>query len=314
MGSYTSVSHGLAQEIVDLYGLGQVKSLRPLSLGISNSNYKISTEDKNYLLKISNAKDHSEVNNEMKILNALKEKYFPYSLVPFQTLEGQSTYELGEYFGVLFPFVDGIPPGPSDQTCHEIGQGLAQLHEIPWSEAEAQKLRPFNQVGDDYKNILEFTKTKECPADFKNLFQELLLPQAEKWENHQHQMGLIHGDLYYDNTLFDNNTLNVMLDFEQAGMGRCLLDLGISISGTCLEKGRIIRPLIDSYLDGYESVTPLSKEEKDLLDYSITLGLFSISLWRIHRFMIGNLSPNMQDSYKSLLYKANNFAETRGEL
>jgi homoserine kinase type II len=119
---------------------------------------------------------------------------------------------------------------------------------------------------------------------------------------------VIHGDLYYDNTLFNNEKLGVILDFEQSGRGEAILDLGISISGTCLEKGMIIAPLVSSYLEGYQSVRPLPKEEKAHLIDAICLGLLSISLWRIKRFKEKNMTPLMAASYKELLYSAQMFA------
>jgi homoserine kinase type II len=99
------------------------------------------------------------------------------------------------------------------------------------------------------------------------------------------------------------------LDFEQAGIGEYILDLGISISGTCLEKGRIIPPLVDSYLAGYENVRPLKDKEKKFLDEAILLGLMSIALWRIKRFKEGNLNPLMADSYRDLLNRAFHYFE-----
>jgi homoserine kinase type II len=86
-----------------------------------------------------------------------------------------------------------------------------------------------------------------------------------------------------------------------------LLDLGISLSGTCLEKGRIITPLVNSYLQGYEAVRPLTTVEKKFLDEAIILGLMSISLWRIKRFKERNLNPLMENSYRDLIVRARNY-------
>ncbi|MBY0415742.1 MAG: phosphotransferase, partial [Bdellovibrionales bacterium] len=126
--------------------------------------------------------------------------------------------------------------------------------------------------------------------------------------------GIIHGDLYYDNTLFDNNKISTVLDFEQAGIGEYILDLGISISGTCLEKGRVITPLVNSYLMGYESVKVMTSNEKEFLDQAIILGLLSISLWRIKRFYEKNLNPLMKNSYQDLLVRALHYFEMRKEI
>jgi homoserine kinase type II len=312
LGSYTTVDLPLAKKIMALYDLGEVTKLRALSLGISNSNYQVRIGNHYYLLKVSNDKNQDQLNQEMLILNTLGHKDFPFSLIPIKLKSTQYTYKVDQYFGVLFPFLDGIPPGPSDQTCFEIGQGLAKLHNISWSESDLKNIRAYSQVGDDLDSICEFSESSDCPTDFKNTYNELLKPNIDKWNKTEHRQGLIHGDLYYDNTLFNNNKLSAILDFEQSGYGDTLLDLGISISGTCLQKGRIIRPLINSYMEGYNNERKLSNQENELLDLAIIIGLFSISLWRIKRFTIGTLDPSMTGSYKSLIYKAKVFHDLNG--
>jgi homoserine kinase type II len=209
-------------------------------------------------------------------------------------------YEYGDFSGVLYPFVEGIPPGPSDQTCYEIGRGLATLHKVYIKEG----LRPHEEVGFGVAEIVNFVASNECPDDFKEAFNNIFPDSLEDFRENLWETGLIHGDLYYDNTLFDNNKLAYLLDFEQAGIGPFILDIGISMSGTCLEKGRVLPELVASYLEGYESVRPLQGQEIEHLTDSILIGLFSIALWRIKRFKIGKLNPEMADSYKDLLYKA----------
>jgi len=135
----------------------------------------------------------------------------------------------------------------------------------------------------------------------------LFVDKLQAFINAPFEKGIIHGDLYYDNTLFNNNVLSSVLDFEQAGRGEYILDLGISISGTCLEKGRIISPLVKSYLAGYESRRPLALLEKQFLDQAILIGLMSISLWRIKRFKERNLNPLMENSYRDLMVRALNY-------
>ena len=60
MASYTQIEIHEAQEILKLYGLGEIKKITPLSLGISNSNYKVELIDHKILLKISNDKNKNQ--------------------------------------------------------------------------------------------------------------------------------------------------------------------------------------------------------------------------------------------------------------
>lgn len=314
MASYTQITLEEAQEILKLYGRTKVVKCTPLSLGISNSNYRVDLEDEIVLLKISNDKNQAQLADEQAILVYLKEKNYPYSLKPFPLSSGEFIYNYGQYFGVLYPFVEGIPPGPSDYTCQEVGRALAELHNIKHDPKSLAKLRPHEAVGFGPKEILDYIQTPGCPSDFKSTFEILYPDHLEGFINANFETGIIHGDLYYDNTLFDHNKISTVLDFEQAGIGEYVLDLGISISGTCLEKGRVITPLVNSYLVGYESVRALTPNEKKFLDQAITLGLLSISLWRIKRFYERDLNPLMKNSYQDLLVRALHYFEMRKEL
>ncbi len=278
--------------------------MTPLSLGISNSNYKVELADQIVLLKISNDKGIDALKAEQKILFTINKYSYPHSLKPFAMSNGEWVYSFGDYIGVVYPFVQGIPPGPSDFTCFEVGKALAKLHQIKVSNEDKLNLRRHEEVGFGATEIINYCQSLKCPEDFKRSVYELFPDKLESFIKAPFEKCVIHGDLYYDNTLFDNNVLSTVLDFEQSGIGEAILDLGISISGTCLEKGRLITPLIESYMRGYESIRPLPALEKSFFHDAIIVGFLSISLWRIKRFTEGNLNPLMRDSYKDLLTKA----------
>lgn len=309
MASYTQIGINEAQQILALYGRDQVLKLTPLSLGISNSNYRVDLSNETVLLKISNDKNQLQLSEEQAILLYLNECGYPYSLKPFALLDGKLVYTYGQYFGVLYPFVPGIPPGPSDFTCAQVGKGLAELHALNHNQNKILNLRAHERVGFGANEILNYTLQAQCPEDFKKAFETFFPDALSAFIKAPFAKGIIHGDLYYDNTLFNNNFLSSVLDFEQSGRGEYILDLGISISGTCLEKGRIIPPLVTSYLQGYEAVRGLDTLEKNHLNEAILLGLMSISLWRIKRFREGNLNPLMADSYRDLLTRAYHYFE-----
>lgn len=315
MASYTKISLETASTILELYGLKNIVRLTPLSLGISNSNYKVELENSTVLLKISNDKNIEELNAEQLILFTISQRGYPYSLKPFamSNVKGnnQWVYDYGDYHGVVYPFVEGIPPGPSDYTCQEVGKALAILHCLKITEEDKKIIRRHEKVGFGPKEILSYCEDQNCPHDFKQAVGELFPAGLGTFLNGLFAETIIHGDLYYDNTLFDHNQLKTVLDFEQAGIGECILDLGISISGTCLEKGRVISELVASYLRGYESIRPLPELEKKNLDDAILLGFMSIALWRIKRFYEGDLNPLMRNSYQDLMTKAKLYKEMR---
>ena len=310
MGDYTKLKLDEALKIGEIYNLGEVVALQPLSLGISNSNYKLNTKNSSYLLKVSNDKSIQQTREEMSLLKYLSELKYPYALVPLNTNQGDFVYQLDEKFGVVFPFLNGIPPGPSDVTCEEIGEGLAKLHSLKHVPKKLTGIRNHENVGFGAPEVYEFTQSISRPNDFKELFHIMFPHQLTWFQEFKWERGIIHGDLYYDNVLFKSEKLQIFLDWEQGGVGEYLLDLGIAISGTCLEKGRLNTSLIKCFIKGYQNERSLPAEEKAHLVDAIGLGLFSIALWRIKRFKEKNLNPLMAESYRELLYRAEIFNET----
>jgi homoserine kinase type II len=306
MGVFTNLTKDEANEILALYDLGPLESIKALGLGISNSNFKVKLKDRFILLKVSDDKGEKELIGEQKILHYLKDKKFPYSICPLELTNGDTIYHHKGKIGVIFEFLEGIPPGPSDDTCYEIGQALALLHSLKKDESYLE-LRSHEEVGFGGTAVKGYINQESCPEDFKEIFHKIFPDSLEAWQSSDFEEGVIHGDLYYDNTLFHNNRLNVVLDFEQSGRGKLLFDVGISISGTCLEKGTIGLRLIDSFLMGYESIRPLPEAEKEYLNQAILLALFSIALWRIKRFKEGDLDRSRENSYQELLSRALNY-------
>lgn len=304
MAFYTSIGPEDASKIIDLYNLGEIRTLVPLSHGISNSNYKVELiSGQAVILKISNDKNVAELLEEQSILNTLHSLNFSLSLVPFKTKENKLVYEYKNYYGVVFPFIHGNVESPTAEICFKLGEALGKLHRATFNKPNL-KIRDHHKVGFDAKEIKDFISSSDCPVDFKNSYQQLLENKIETYLKSALPRGIIHGDFYYDNALFKNNEISVILDFEQAGIGPYLFDLGVAISGTCLKDQKLDKNLMLNYLKGYQSKRPLSLIENELLQTSIIIGLFSIALWRIKRFNLRKIDPTKVDNYKELLDRA----------
>ncbi len=303
MGAFTKPTIKDLNQILSLYGLGPFKSFEALGHGISNSNFKVELSDKKILLKISDDKGEADLLAEINLLEFLKSQNFPYSIYPLERPNGEVIYHYQNKVGLIFNFIEGYIPLPNEENCKKIGEALSKLHNLK----PRLGLRSYESVGYGPRKIIQYLEQKFCPKDFIMSFREIFPDNLEKFLKVQFEEGFIHGDLYYDNTLFLDNHLKAVLDFEQAGIGPFILDLGISISGSCLSNGKISKKLMKSFIYGYESNRKLAKEEKTFLNEAVLIGLFSISLWRIKRFKEGTLDPSRENSYQELLLRAKDF-------
>ena len=64
-------------------------------------------------------------------------------------------------------------------------------------------LRRHEAVGFGPKEILNYIQGPTCPEDFKRGFEVLFSDKLEGFMKAGFEEGIIHGDLYYDNTLFE---------------------------------------------------------------------------------------------------------------
>lgn len=310
MGIYTRLQAEDIHKILNLYGLADANFIEPLSLGISNSNYKIQTErGENIILKVSNDKNKVELLEEQEILNLLEG--YKKSLIPFKTLDSQLVYEYKGLHGVVFPLARGVNPIGEKFELIAIGEELANFHNYTEKNSSLfDKSRSHAKVGFDLPGIENYLSFENALTDYLEFYKKLIDPEKiNLWKDANLKTGLIHGDLYSDNILFDGKEISKILDFEQAGIGEYLLDLGICISGCCIDmKGFSVKQM-ELLVQGYESQRALSKIEKDLLKTAVLLGFFDISLWRIKRFFEGDLDPKRKHSYLNLLELAQDFSD-----
>mgnify|MGYP000713131963 CR=1 FL=1 len=309
MADYSKFSDLQIQEILINYGVKDILAITPQDHGISNSNYSVQTlTGSKFLLKISNDKSQKQLSEELNILDALSNKEFSLSLTPLKNLHGKSIFQYEDSFGVIFPFIEATVKNISTKTISEMAMALAKLHTLEFSNSELAQIRHHTQVGHNFKSISAFLDHPQCPQDFKDAFQKIFHTQRITRINQSFIETIIHGDLYYDNCLFSNDhALKKIIDFEQAGVGSRILDIGISISGSCLRDDRIDSQLTSLFINHYQKHLVLTEQEYKSIDDFIHVGLFSIALWRIHRFLIGDLNPNKELSYQQLINRSINY-------
>ena len=68
--------------------------------------------------------------------------------------------------------------------------------------------------------------------------------------------GLIHGDLFIDNVLYDDGRLVALLDFEQASWGRLAYDLAVTVLAFAFGRDDFRPEVVRALLDGYAAVRP----------------------------------------------------------
>lgn len=310
MGVYSEINLFEINEILKYYELGNAVSFKATITGISNSNFKVTmSSGRDVLLKVSNDKTIDQLENEQKVLQVLEKYNYLHSIHPFKTIQGKPIYHHKNFFGVVFPFINGLPPEIDSSAIQQIGKALAELHSLEIHKEDLDTIRRHDLVGYGGLNIQDYVEQSDCPSDFRQAFQKTFPNGLSDIPYDIFPAGIIHGDLYFDNSLFHEGKLVSLIDFEQSGRGRFILDLGIAISGSCLNSMRtsIDLDLAQKFLKGYQQARNLLAIEKEYLVMAIKVGFFSIGLWRIKRFYQGNLDESKRFNYRELLDRCASF-------
>jgi Ser/Thr protein kinase RdoA (MazF antagonist) len=202
----------------------------------------------------------------------LRDSNIPVSY-PISDNAGKYIHELkapeGYRFGVLFSFAEGekMLNFPAD-LHYRVGETMAELHKVT-HDLELQRVNYMPQVilEDSFERLNEF-----LPADTDEMIwmastQKYLLGGLEKANTDELRSGAVHLDIWFDNLHITKRGDVTFFDFDFCGNGWLCYDIAYYIlqlySTEKVEKERDEK--LKSFLDGYESITKITPEEKRLL-------------------------------------------------
>ena len=283
MATYTTFEREALERYLIMFDLGDLADYEPISDGIENSNYFVRFEDseQEYVLTITEDLDFSDVAFFNDLLQILAKRGVPVP-EPQRTLDGMSSTTFRRKPTWLFNRLPGAHAmNPTTEHCVQIGTALAKLHEGS-ARAKYQRQNAYHR---DW-----------CSESFAQLASKLdeddrsaLSQSIAEYQTHEHQyealpQGIIHGDLFRDNALFDNGVLTGVIDFYHACNDFLVQDIAIAINDWCPLAG----PSQEALLKGYESVRLLTPGEVSALPKFRTFAAMRFSLTRL----LGGRSDN----------------------
>jgi Ser/Thr protein kinase RdoA (MazF antagonist) len=115
---------------------------------------------------------------------------------------------------------------------------------------------------------------------------------------------LVHGDLFADNVLIDEKGRMVLLDFSEVSYGSMGIDLGVALISWGSQNGKLINGNIVRFLQGFDSVIPLSGKQLSQLPLYSQFGAFRWETFRIQRVF-------MQEPYQMAMRSPDEFQSLR---
>lgn len=286
ISSNLSPTH-LAVFIQDLYGLSKQTSCSLLKAGI-NHTYLIKDVEKRFIFRIYSRdwRSEHEISEEIRLLNLLKGNNISISYPItdkidnyIQTINAPE----GERFAVMFSFAEGEKLLNFDEKSHfQIGVLMAQIHLITQNlHLERVEYTPQTLIGKVFDYLPSFLSNDTEEMSFMQSTQTYLFDEFAKIDSSKIRVGAVHLDIWFDNLNIAKDGTITIFDFDFCGNGWLCMDIAYYILQLhSTEKDEAIcKSKLDSFLAGYESVTPISEEEKRILPMlGVSLYFFYIGI------------------------------------
>jgi homoserine kinase type II len=290
MAHYSILQMNDIQQIFNQYGL-QAVDYHPIEAGSSNTSYVVSTVKTQYVLTIFEI-DRSRVEKIDKVLRLLETSAFPATRLQ-RSPQGETITSFQDKPVLVKIYIEGqVTADLNASMLEQLGTAMAKLHSIHppdfLADHFAYGLQSFPRVlghGIDlpYENwITERLKffNREIPQD---------LPR-----------GFIHGDVFFDNVLFEGSTLKALIDFEEVCYYYKVFDLGMAVVGLCAQDSQISLPRARSLIHGYQMLTALTGPEKENLQLFAEYAAIATSTWRYWKYNIDTPITEKADKHHEM--------------
>ncbi|MFO1374326.1 MAG: homoserine kinase [Agitococcus sp.] len=280
MSVYTELTLSEVQEFVSQYQLKAI-AYQPIQAGIENSNYFVSTANgQEFVLTIFEELNGQEANFLAPLLQHLQQAGVAVA-APLIANNGQSLLTIKDKAAQLAPRIQGQHPLQVNVAqAQVIGEQLAKLH----LALKKYPLKRSNAHGAAWWQK-EAAKARNGMTQVEQLILDTVLNDFEETTEDFDDLpkGLIHGDLFRDNTLFAGDELKAILDFSEAGKDYWLLDIAITINDFCSDWPNVTlnQELYQAFLTGYQKKRQLTEDEQEVLPTFLTMAATRFWLSRL---------------------------------
>ncbi len=266
MAAFTQFSQISLEHYLAMFDLGELVSFDPITAGIENSNYFITLDNEGfkteYVLTIAESLNFNEVSFFGRLLDQLNSKNLPVPS-PLRTLDGMSSTIFCKKPTWLFPKLSGSHPTIATAIhCRTVGKLVADIHAAS-ANASYHRANPYHS--DWAQQTLELKQSELHPDDHAMLEKTLQDYRNAVKSPLDLPIGIIHGDLFMDNTMFEGDRLTGVIDFYHACEDYLIQDVAIALLVWCTDTdGRVNDELAQALLRGYGDVRSFTEDEEKL--------------------------------------------------
>ncbi len=315
MAVFTDVSEQQVVLLLQEYDLGDFVSVRGIVSGIENSNFYLDTSVGKYVLTVFERLTEQQIPYYLELTHHIYKKGLLVS-GPIPTKDGRlSTHVSGKPCSIA-PCIPGeYIPNPNVDACAQMGKFLAKMHLAVADFALTQE----NTKGlefwlESYPLIKPY-----IPADVAELLGNEISRMQEVFGSEQYKKlpsGAVHADLFRNNALIElkdgNQQLAGVIDFYFACNAPFLYDLAVAVNDWCvnLDTGDFIEDKVHSFINSYNSVVPLGKEDRAMWQDMLCAAALRFWVSRLYDFYLPRqaslLKPHDPKHFEKILVKRRN--------
>lgn len=292
MAVYTKLSDEEIKHLMNRwYGL-TVQAVAPVAEGIENSIYRLVCESgRNFALVIFETQSVELVENYARVLEQLKSALqqkvtglnvqVPAGLPLKQDcnrqyvaiISSQTTSTNFAKPAVVQPWIEGQHQQADAAQCFQLGAFLGVMNSMT-------PQRVPGAVIPQHQHLIRIQKVQSNlaahPKEMQNSFERMWSSLGHIVVEHENLTpGLVHGDLFIDNALFQDDNLSGVIDFFNASWSPKLLDLAICLMDWCIKKNRFDETLCRNLVRGFrQECDPVAKIDLDFWPDLIRLAAF----------------------------------------
>jgi len=291
MALYTPLATEELAAVASGFGLPPPERVVPEPKGSVNTNYHLWAGGRRWFLRVNEGKSDADVEFETAVLRFLEGAGFPSARLQ-PALDGRAWVPVRGRQAMLFVHVAG------EELAREavgvvhvwrIGEQLGRLRTLapgfrgsrpnpygpdrvgPW----IRELGPDGDGDDAVRAALPMLQDE--------LAQVQWVPPAPR--------GLVHGDLFIDNVLWDGDRVAAVLDWEMSCLDAYAYDLAVALNAWCYTD-RFLPDRARALLEGYRAAAPLDGQTEAALYRTARYVALRYTASRIHAFHLAELGED----------------------
>ena len=270
MSVYTELSRSDVETILAEYELGALHNFEGIAAGIENSNFFVTTDSGRYVLTIFERMEETELPYFMRLMKHLSHHGLSCPDVMVRS-DDELIFDVRGKKGCIVSCLSG-------RTLDELniaqlrssGRALAQLH-LAGASFDEHRDNPTGPewLDDTIDEMMVDVQQKYGEGSAQLLYDEMNFQREQTFDLPR---GVIHGDLFVDNILFEGDAVSGIIDFYYAHDAAYAMDIAIAINAQAILLGRDDTARSHAFLAGYSELRPLNDAEKEALPALLRLG------------------------------------------